>query len=105
MTLARHHRTRSSATTRPPFWLLTVPRWTAPADCAGREVRPAPETRWKCARCGALATDIAAASEHINLHSLHVVPRPPASGCVAPPAPAPARADALLRPREEARSD
>jgi hypothetical protein len=50
-----------------------------------RDVRTpaAPPPRWICARCGAAASGIVAASEHINLHRLRA-PRHPRGS--APPA-------------------
>jgi len=50
----------------------------------------APSVTWMCARCGAVANGIAAASQHINLHRLHAprhrtAPLEPAGG--QPPRP------------------
>jgi hypothetical protein len=94
MTLPKNRRTTSRGMTRTPFWLLTLPRWAAPADSGLRAVQAAPETRWTCARCGAVASDVASATEHINLHSLRVAPQPPGADCQA----IPARAGARRRP-------
>ncbi len=70
MTLPKHRQGPRSETAQAPFWSLELPRWAAVPHAA----HPAPETTWTCAMCGALAVDIAAAREHINLHSLQASP-------------------------------
>ena len=66
MTLLKHRQGPRSETAQEPFWSLELPRWAA----APRQAHPAAETTWTCSMCGAVAEDIRAAREHINLHSL-----------------------------------
>jgi len=67
----RHRQGTHTAPAQSPYWSLALPRWAAAPQPAPR---PAPETTWTCARCGAVASGIAAAQEHINLHSLQSSP-------------------------------
>ncbi len=73
MTLLKHRQASRAASAQGPYWSLALPRWAAAPQPAPPALRPATETTWTCVRCGAVASDIAAAREHINLHSLHSV--------------------------------
>ena len=74
MNLLKHRQAARGAHAEGPYWPLELPRWSALLPASAREVRPAPQTTWTCARCGAVAGDIRAAREHINLHSLQDLP-------------------------------
>jgi hypothetical protein len=71
MTLLKHRsKTRSSGSQGIPFWSLVLPSWAAVARAEWPPVRQTQPVTWTCARCGAVADDIGAAMEHINLHTL-----------------------------------
>ena len=75
MTLLKHRRAAQDAKADTPCWSLTLPRWSEAPGVSAREAHPAAESAWTCARCGAVASDITTAREHINLHSLQDLPR------------------------------
>ena len=69
MTLPHHHRTAPSGTAM-PLWSLTLPRWgAAPRTESPPIAEPRPQ-RWTCAACGAVLSDIGAATAHVETHGL-----------------------------------
>jgi len=83
MTLLNHRPKKRSGSQGIPFWSLVLPSWAAVARAEWPPVRKPQTVAWTCARCGAVASDIGAAMEHINLHSLQDHPQPVSADCAA----------------------
>ncbi len=98
MTLLKHRQEPHTEPAQSPYRSLVLPAAPLTPPPAPH---PAAEATWTCARCGSVASDIAAAREHINLHSLQSVPE--CEGAAARPRGDRRRRRALRAVRERAR--